>query len=77
MAIEPLEKQLASFRDQKLSARKLRDISFEALSSWFKDTDHPGNMLLEPIVKEIFLVAEWEEKFKTGDTSISRRSIRY
>ena len=39
----------------------------EAMSAWFNDTDHPGNLAKKPYLKEIFKVAKAEERYKNGE----------
>ncbi|KAG4432279.1 hypothetical protein IFR05_012227 [Cadophora sp. M221] len=75
MTVEPVTTQHPSFQDQDLSVQKLEDVSYEALSSWFKDPENPENMFRAPLIRELFKVAKYEEKFKNGeidaDTKIS------
>ncbi|PVH79813.1 hypothetical protein DL98DRAFT_515886 [Cadophora sp. DSE1049] len=75
MSVEPVASQHPSFQDQDISVQRLEDVSYEALSPWFKDPENPENMFRAPLIRELFKVAKYEERYKNGeidaDTKIS------
>ncbi|KAH8663468.1 hypothetical protein BGZ60DRAFT_379577 [Tricladium varicosporioides] len=44
------------------------------MSIWFNDKDHPENRNKRRFLKEIFKVAETEERFKAGEIGMSSTS---
>ncbi|KAH7377993.1 hypothetical protein BKA64DRAFT_714496 [Cadophora sp. MPI-SDFR-AT-0126] len=75
MSVQPVASQHPSFQDQDISVQKLEDVSYEALTSWFQDPENPENIFRAPLIKELFKVAKYEERYKNGeidaDTKIS------
>ena len=65
--MEPVEKQPSSLRKLKLDVQKLEDATNEAMSNWFADKEHPGNADKRPFLREIFMVAKKEERYKAGE----------
>lgn len=75
MTVEPLENQHPSFQEQDLSVHKLQDVSYEALSFWLTDSGHPDNLLKVNLIKELFAVARYQERFKNGEIGKSFKSL--
>ncbi|KAK0101071.1 hypothetical protein ONS95_012943 [Cadophora gregata] len=75
MSMEPVASQHPSFQDQDINIQKLEGVSSEALFSWFIDPENPENMFRAPLMRELFTVAKYEERYKNGeidaDTEIS------
>ena len=67
MSVESVASQHPSFQDQDISVQKLEDVSYEALSTWFKDPENPENMFRAPLIRELFKVARYEERYKNGE----------
>ncbi|KAI2464180.1 hypothetical protein F4781DRAFT_425754 [Annulohypoxylon bovei var. microspora] len=66
LIVEPPSNQHPSVQRLYLNVAKLEDITTEALSSFFADKDNPGNVAKRPYLKEIFRVAQNEERYKDG-----------
>ncbi|KAI1096550.1 hypothetical protein F5B19DRAFT_488506 [Rostrohypoxylon terebratum] len=66
LIVEPHHKQHPAVQKLYLNVAKLEDVTTEALSSFFADKDNPGNMAKKPYLKEIFRVAQNEERYKDG-----------
>lgn len=50
-----------------MSVHKLEYVTYEALSSWFKDPENPENIFRRPLIRELFKVAKYEERYKNGE----------
>ncbi|KAI1102248.1 hypothetical protein F4804DRAFT_273908 [Jackrogersella minutella] len=66
LIVEPNHKQHPSVQKLYLNVSKLEEVTNEALSSFFTDKENPSNMAKRPFLKEIFRVAESEERYKDG-----------
>lgn len=64
MIVEPQHKQHPAIRALKVNVDKLEAVTFDALSTWFTDSQAPRNMSKKPILQELFKVARLEERFK-------------
>ncbi|KAH6681593.1 hypothetical protein B0J14DRAFT_218265 [Halenospora varia] len=71
LIVEPVDRQHASVRKLGLNVKKLKAVTMEAMSIWFNDKDHPENRNKRRFLKEIFKVAETEERFKAGEIDAS------
>ncbi|KAI0166092.1 hypothetical protein GGR57DRAFT_5969 [Xylariaceae sp. FL1272] len=67
MVVEPQERQHPAVLRVRLNIDKLKVITFDALSGWFADVDHPANEQKRRFVVEIFKVAYKEEEYKNGE----------
>ncbi|KAG0652329.1 Uncharacterized protein D0Z07_1411 [Hyphodiscus hymeniophilus] len=78
MIIEPFNSQCEAVRKSGLNVQKLEDVTMEAMSAWFNDSDHPGNLAKKPFLKEIFKVAKAEERYRNGEIDKDTRiSVMY
>lgn len=71
MVTEPNLHQHADIRKLNINVSKLEEATFEALSSFFADTENPNNAKKKPYLKEIFRVAKYEERYKNGEIGSS------
>ncbi|KAI1268305.1 hypothetical protein F5Y18DRAFT_441045 [Xylariaceae sp. FL1019] len=67
MVVEPPENQHPAILRVRLNIEKLKVITFETLSGWFADVDHPANAQKRRFVTEIFTVALKQEEYKSGE----------
>lgn len=74
MVTEPNHSQHKDIGKLSVNVSKLEEATFEALSSWFADVDHPNNAKKRPCLKEIFRVAKYQERFKNGEIGSSNPS---
>ncbi|ESZ90784.1 hypothetical protein SBOR_8832 [Sclerotinia borealis F-4128] len=56
-------------RKPELNVKMLEEFTMEALSNFFNDKEHPGNLAKKPFIKELFKVARKEEQYKNGEIS--------
>ncbi|KAI1460624.1 hypothetical protein F4805DRAFT_465475 [Annulohypoxylon moriforme] len=66
LIVEPNHNQHPAVQKLYLNVAKLEEVTTEALSSFFADKENPGNMAKKPYLKEIFRVAQNEERYKDG-----------
>ncbi|TVY33082.1 Uncharacterized protein LOCC1_G008671 [Lachnellula occidentalis] len=69
MIVEPNHKQNENIRQQELNVKILEEVTWEAMSNWFNDKEHPENAAKRPFLKEIFKVAKFEERYKNDATA--------
>jgi hypothetical protein len=67
MIVQPHAKQHSSVQKVSLTVRKLEEVTNEAMSIWFGDTEHPENKNKKVYLKEIFRVAKLEERYLNGE----------
>jgi len=67
MIVQPYSKQHPSVQKGGLTVRKLEEVTNEAMSIFFNDTDHPQNRNKKAYLKEIFKVAKMEERYLNGE----------
>ncbi|KAH8673995.1 hypothetical protein BX600DRAFT_433592 [Xylariales sp. PMI_506] len=66
MIVEPNDRQHRDIRKLHLNVSKLKEITMEALSSFFADKENPSNRQKKPYLMEIFKIALQEERFRAG-----------
>ncbi|KAH6654421.1 hypothetical protein BKA67DRAFT_278713 [Truncatella angustata] len=66
MIIEPNNGQHSDIKKLQLNIAKLEEVTWEALSAWFADSNQTGNLQKKPYLEEIFKVAKQEERFRAG-----------
>ncbi|CAK7275487.1 hypothetical protein SEPCBS57363_006711 [Sporothrix epigloea] len=67
MIVLPNSEQHPDIQKLNLNVTKLEEATTEVLSSFFADKDSPNNIKKRPYLKEIFLLAKYEERFKNGE----------
>ncbi|CAK7213253.1 hypothetical protein SCUCBS95973_001738 [Sporothrix curviconia] len=67
MIVVPNSEQHPDIQKLHLNVAKLEEATTEVLSSFFADKDSPNNMKKRPYLKEIFLLAKYEERFRNGE----------
>lgn len=73
MIVLPNAEQHPDIQKLNLNVAKLEEATTEVLSSFFTDKDAPNNIKKKPYLKEIFLLAKYEERFRNGE--IGRHSL--
>lgn len=66
-----IEKKCEAVQKANLNVKKLEEVTMEAMSNWFNDTDRPANSKKRPFLKEIFKVARLQERWKNGELGMS------
>lgn len=66
MIVEPSNVQHADIKKLQLTVTKLEEVTWEALSGWFADSNNPANHQKKTYLEEIFKVAKQEERFRDG-----------
>lgn len=67
MIVLPNAEQHPDIQKLNLNVAKLEEATTEVLSSFFTDKDAPNNIKKKPYLKEIFLLAKYEERFRNGE----------
>ncbi|CAK7227762.1 hypothetical protein SEUCBS140593_006685 [Sporothrix eucalyptigena] len=67
MIVLPNAEQHPDIQKLNLNVAKLEEATTEVLSSFFADKDAPNNGKKRPYLKEIFLLAKYEERFRNGE----------
>ena len=67
LIVEPTHKQHHDVQKSCLDVKKLEEVTTEALSSFFSDTENLLNKKKRPFLNEIFKVARYEERFRNGE----------
>ncbi|KJR80763.1 uncharacterized protein SPSK_05116 [Sporothrix schenckii 1099-18] len=67
MIVLPNSEQHPDIQKLNLNVAKLEEATMEVLSSFFTDKDSPNNIKKKPYLKEIFLLAKYEERFRNGE----------
>lgn len=65
--MKPAHEQHPTVQKLGLNVRKLEEVTMEAMSNWFSDTEHPENGSKKPFLKEIFRIARAEERYLNGE----------
>ncbi|RDW78471.1 hypothetical protein BP5796_06323 [Coleophoma crateriformis] len=68
-----IENKCEAVQKANLSVKKLEEVTMEAMSNWFNDTDHPANSKKRPFLREIFKVARLQERWKRGELDPNSR----
>lgn len=66
-----IENNCEATQKANLTVKKLEEVTMEAMSNWFNDTEHPSNAKKRPFLKEIFKVARLQERWKRGELGMS------
>ena len=67
MIVLPNAEQHPDIQKLNLNVAKLEEATNEVLSSFFVDKDAPNNAKKRPYLKEIFLLAKSEERYRNGE----------
>lgn len=67
MIVEPHNKRCPTVGSLGLNVEKLEKVTMDALDKWFTDPQNPGNASKKPFLREIFIVAKVQERYKNGD----------
>jgi hypothetical protein len=59
--------QNQTVQNMGLTVKILECATFEALSAWFMDFEHPENIQKKSFLKDIFKIARVEEQYRAGE----------
>jgi hypothetical protein len=72
MVVEPHDKQHPTVKKLGLNVKRLEEVTMEAMANWFNDRERPDNASKKPFLKEIFKIAQREERYKCGEIGQSK-----
>jgi hypothetical protein len=66
MIVGPRSQQCESVQKQELTVEKLKEVTMESMANWFNDRTNATREDKKNILKEVFKVAEIEERYVNG-----------